>query len=148
MRGSRSNCRDSTPDPRPPENSTTRTAGVVELWLCAIEEWLVGNRPGMRRDPRRRAAALLAARPHEELDVRHHLLHRRHVHLAGAQATRALRVADPVPVLLAGRAEVQLLGIVGEHVAEDLAVLAEVQTPVRVQHDALGLERARRLPVI
>ena len=56
----------------------------------------------------RRPSPLLVRRANEELHVRHDLLHGRHVHLARAEARRALLYLDLVPVGLAGRAEVDL----------------------------------------
>ena len=54
---------------------------------------------------------LLVRGAHEELHVRRHLLHGRDVHLARAQAARALLFLHPVAVFLAARLEVQLFGI-------------------------------------
>jgi hypothetical protein len=51
-------------------------------------------------------------------------------------------------VRLAGGAEIDLLGIGLTDVAHDLAVLAEEQPAVGIQHHALGLERTRREPVV
>ena len=57
-------------------------------------------------------------------------------------------VAHLIAMGLAGRAEIQLLGVGVLHVADDVAVLAEEHAAVRIEHDALGLERARRHAVI
>ena len=92
--------------------------------------------------------ALLVRCAHEELHVRRHLLHGRNVHLARAQATRALLFLHPVAVFLAARLEVQLLGIFREHVADHIAVFAEEHAAIGVQHDALRLEGARAEPVV
>src|SRR6185503_10876657 len=130
--GSLSSCFESTPDPRPPENSTTRTVSRED----GMDGELIRNRPCGGWNAVRGAATLLAGSAHQELHVWHHLLHRRDVHLARAQTGRALGVANPVAMLLAGDPEVQLLGILGQHVSHDLAVLTEEQSAVGIEHDA------------
>jgi len=78
----------------------------------------------------RRGLPLLVGRPHEELHVGHHLLHRGDVHLAGTETRRALLVADLVAVGLALLTEIQLARVGLGHVADGVAVLAEEQPAV------------------
>ena len=51
-------------------------------------------------------------------------------------------------MLPARLAEVHLFGIFAKRVADGLAVLAEEDAAVGIEHDALGLERARRRTVV
>src|SRR5690242_5563904 len=122
MCGSLSSCLEITPDPRPPEKRTTRTVSRDACMKALIRNGSCGGGDGGRA-----AAPLLTAGAHQEFHIGNNLLHGGNVHLARAQAGRALRIANPVAMLLTGDAEIQLFRIVGQHVADDLAVLAEEQ---------------------
>src|SRR4029453_8549467 len=96
----------------------------------------------------RRSAPPFHRGPDQEARVRHDLLDRGHIHLARAQASGALVVANLAAMRLRALAEIDRFRVFLRHVADDLAVLAEEHVAVGIEHDALGLERARRGAVV
>ncbi len=107
------------------------------MWRTRRVGGSAGDRHGLSVLP------LLVGGTDEEFRVGHDLFDGRHVHLARAEAGGALFVANLVPMGLAGRLEVDRLRILLEDVADDLAVLTEEQTAIRIQHQTVGVGFSR-----
>ena len=71
----------------------------------------------------------------EKPDVRADLLDRRNIHLTRTQTGRTLLVLDQVAMLLALSTEVDGFRVLIPNTANHLAVLAEEESAVGVQHD-------------